>query len=77
MYQHELCLSCSILDVKLQFLDHSKAYLARPAVIYRGLQAQSDKAALDTVCKALKGQVERSALFARHADENDWARSKG
>lgn len=41
-------------------------------LIYRGLKAHSEKSAIDTVCKHLKDNVQRGALFAREAKGDDW-----
>jgi hypothetical protein len=41
-------------------------------LISRDLNASSDKAAIDTVCKHIKVTVNRRSLFAREAKTDDW-----
>jgi hypothetical protein len=41
-------------------------------LISRDLNASSDKAAIDTVCKHINGAVNRGSLFAREARTDDW-----
>jgi len=41
-------------------------------LICRDLNASSDKAAIDTVCKHINGVVNRESLFARQARTDDW-----
>jgi hypothetical protein len=43
-------------------------------LLYRGLKAGNDKAAIDTICKHLSDKVQRGALFAREAEADDWCR---
>ena len=41
-------------------------------LLCRGINASSDTAAVDTVCKHLTGDVNRGSLFARDATKDDW-----
>ena len=41
-------------------------------LICRDLNASSDKAAIDTVCKHIKGDFNSASLFAREAMTDDW-----
>ena len=41
-------------------------------LICRDLNASSDKAAIDTVCKHIKGDFNSESLFAREAITDDW-----
>jgi hypothetical protein len=41
-------------------------------LLCRDIKANSDAAAIDTVCKHLQGVVKRGSLFARDATKDDW-----
>jgi hypothetical protein len=41
-------------------------------LICRDLNASSDRAAIDTVCKQIKGVINRESLFARETSTDDW-----
>jgi hypothetical protein len=45
-------------------------------LICRDLNASSDKAAIDTVCKHITGAIRRESLFAREARTDDWQAEK-